>query len=107
MRELLYAIRGVTSSKLKFTWVDEAFLAEQGIEQFGYPLWVSLNSEYKGLARVSIERSVKHGLKLRPLAVTAHDTLQWFKSEPQERRDKLQLNLERDEKILKALHNKG
>ena len=107
MQELLYAIRGVTSSKLEFTWVDEAFLSEQGIEQFGYPLWVSLNSEYKGLARVSIERSVKHGLKLRPLAVTAHDTLQWFKSEPIERRNKLQLNLERDEKILKAWHSRG
>ncbi len=106
MQELLYAIRGVTSSKLEFTWVDEAFLAEQGIEPFGYPLWVSLNSEYKGLARISIERSVKHGLKLRPLAVTAHDTLQWFKTEPQERRNKLQLNLERDEDILKAWNNR-
>ena len=40
-------------------------------------------------------------------AVTAHDTLQWFKSEPPERRNKLQLNLERDEKILKAWRNRG
>jgi hypothetical protein len=54
-----------------------------------------------------IERSVKHGLKLRPLAVTAHDTLQWFKSEPQERLNKLQLKLERDEKILQTWHNRG
>jgi hypothetical protein len=31
----------------------------------------------------------------------------WFKSEPQERRNKLQLKLERDEKILQTWHNRG
>lgn len=106
-QELLYAIRGVTSSKVEFTWVDEIFLAEQGIQPFAYPLWISPNSEYKGLTRISIERSVKHGLKLRPLAVTAHDTLKWFKSESQERQNKLQLNLERDANILEAWHQKS
>ena len=65
-----------------------------------------MNSEYKGLARVSIERSVKQGLTLRPLAVTAHDTLEWFKAEPAERQEKLKLHLERDAKILQAWHEK-
>ena len=107
MEEFIYAVRSVTSSKVEFTWIDEAFLAEHGVEHFGYPLWISVNSEYKGLTRVSIERSVKHGLKLRPLAVTAHDTLEWFKSQDQERRDKLDLMLDRDAKVLKAWHNRA
>jgi len=106
MQEFIYAVRGVTSSKIDFTWIDEAFLAEHGIELFGYPLWISLNSEYKGLARVSIERSVKKGLSLRPLAVTAHDTLEWFKAQPPERQEKLKLHLERDAKILQAWHQR-
>jgi 2'-hydroxyisoflavone reductase len=106
MQEFIYAVRGVTSSKVNFNWIDEAFLAEHGVELFGFPLWISLNSEYKGLTRVSIERSVKQGLKLRPLAVTAHDTLEWFKAQPPERQEKLQLHLERDAAILRAWHEK-
>jgi len=106
MREFIYAVRGVTSSKVKFTWVDEAFLAEHGIELFGFPLWISENSDYAGLTRVSIERSVQNGLTLRPLAVTANDTLDWFKAQPQERQDKLNLNLERDQAVLNAWHSK-
>lgn len=106
MQEFIYAVRGVTSSKVNFTWVDEPFLAEHGIELFGFPLWISVNSDYSGLTRVSIERSVQNGLTLRPLAVTAHDTLEWFKAQPKERQDKLNLNLERDEAVLKAWHAK-
>lgn len=102
MQEFIYAVRGVTSSDVHFNWINEAFLAENGIELFGFPLWISLNSEYKGLARVSIDRSVKHGLALRPLAVTAHDTLEWFKAQPAERQEKLQLHMERDAEVLKA-----
>ena len=58
------------------------------------------------LSWVSVARSIKHGLRFRPLAVTAHDTLEWFKAEPEERRDKLQLHLERDAEILKAWYSK-
>jgi len=107
IRELLYAIRGVTSSDVKFTWVDEKFLGEHEVGLFGYPLWVSLESEYRALARVSVARSIKHGLTFRPLAVTANDTLEWFKAEPEERRDKLQLHLDRDAEILEAWHKRS
>jgi 2'-hydroxyisoflavone reductase len=107
LQEFIYAVRGVTSTDVKFIWMDEAFLAANGIEHFGYPLWISVNSEYRGLTRVSIERSVEHGLKLRPLAVTAHDTLEWFKAQSQERREKLNLNLERDAAVLKAWHERA
>jgi 2'-hydroxyisoflavone reductase len=102
MQEFIYAVRGVTSSKVHFNWINETFLAEHGVENFGYPLWISVNSDYRGLARISIERSVAHGLELRPLAVTAHETLEWFKSQDQARRDKLKLHLERDAAIIKT-----
>jgi 2'-hydroxyisoflavone reductase len=106
MQEFIYAVRGVTASKVEFTWIDETFLAGHGIENFGFPLWISVNSDYRGLTRVSIERSVLNGLTLRPLAITAHDTLEWFKSQPKERQDKLNLNLDRDEAVLKAWHSR-
>lgn len=106
MQEFIYAVRGVTSSKVDFTWISETFLAEHGIELFGFPLWISVNSDYSGLTRVSIERSVQNGLTLRPLAVTAQDTLAWFRAQPQDRQDKLNLNLDRDQAVLKAWHEK-
>lgn len=40
------------------------------------------------------------GLKFRPIAVTALDTLEWFRTLPEERRNQLQLNLERDRQLL-------
>jgi len=99
---LLYAIRAVTSADVRFTWIDEEFLLKQ---QAQFQMWLpSTMTQYRGGNRVSIERSVAHGLKLRPLASTAHDTLQWWRAQPQERRDKLPLNLERDAEILKAWH---
>lgn len=106
MRQFIYAVRGVTSSDVHFNWIDQSFLSQHGIELFGYPLWIPLDSEYGGLARVSIERSVAHGLRLRPIAVTSEDTLEWFRSQPQERREKLQLHLERDAEIVKAWKNR-
>jgi 2'-hydroxyisoflavone reductase len=102
MQEFIYAVRGVTSSDVHFNWINEDFLAEHGVELFGYPLWISIHSDYRGLARVSNERSVAQGLKLRPIAVTAADTLEWFNSQDQARREKLNLHLERDAAIIKA-----
>jgi len=49
---------------------------------------------------------VANGLALRPIAVTSHDTLEWFKKQDQERRDKLQLHIERDSDIIKAWQNR-
>lgn len=95
--EFLYGVRAITSSNVSFTWVDESFLRER---QIGYPLSYSQNGPGRGACRVRSHRGVAAGLKFRPLAVTALDTLEWFKAEPEERRTELQLNLERDAEML-------
>jgi 2'-hydroxyisoflavone reductase len=97
MAEFLYGIRAVTSAPVKFTWVDEKFLTERRIR---YPLWIPQNGPARGIVHVKSHRGVAAGLKFRPLAVTAADTLEWFKAEPAERQQKLNLNLERDAKAL-------
>ncbi|WP_419164833.1 SDR family oxidoreductase [Candidatus Palauibacter sp.] len=101
MDEFLYGIRAVTTSRVSFTWVDEDFLASRE-PPTRYPLWYSQNGPARALARVRSHRGVEAGLKFRPLAVTARETLDWFLSEPEERRRQLQLNLERDAGILEA-----
>jgi 2'-hydroxyisoflavone reductase len=104
MAEFLYGVRATTTSRVKFTWVDGAFLQEK---KAGFPLWIPQSSPMRGLARVRSARGVAAGLKFRPVAVTAMDTLDWFRSEPSERQDKLKLNIERDQKVLEEWRASG
>ena len=100
MAEFLYGIRAITSSHLSFSWVDEQFLVEQ---EARFQLWYPpTEGAIRGLSRVRSHKGVAAGLKFRPLAVTAFDTLEWFKSLPEERRNGFELNLERDRQILEA-----
>ena len=100
MAEFLYGIRAITNSHLSFSWVDEQFLVEQ---EARFQLWYPpTEGAIRGLSRVRSHKGVAAGLKFRPLAVTALDTLEWFKSLPEERRNGFELNLERDRQILEA-----
>ena len=101
MDEFLYGIHAVTTSRVSFTWVDEGFLTNRE-PPARFPLWYSHNGSAKALARVRSHRGVEAGLRFRPLAVTARETLDWFLGESEERRARLQLNLERDVDILAA-----
>ena len=97
MAEFLYGIRATTGARVSFKWVDDAFLRER---KANFPLWVSQHGPARGIIRVRSNRGVAAGLKFRPLAVTAVDTLEWFKSEPEEQQRKFPLNPERETKLL-------
>jgi 2'-hydroxyisoflavone reductase len=107
MQELIFAIRGVTATDVRFTWIDGGFLAGLEGDPVRFPLYIPPDSPMGGWAMISIARSVASGLTLRPLAVTAHDTLEWFREQSQERRDRIQFNLERNAGILKAWHERA
>ncbi len=100
MAEFLYGIRGITNSAVSFKWVDEATLQENQVRQ---PLWFSQNGPARGACRVRSHRGVAAGLKFRPLAETARDTLEWFYAQPEERQQALNLNIERDARLLAEL----
>jgi 2'-hydroxyisoflavone reductase len=70
------------------------------------PVWTGKES---GLARAKIDRALSKGLKFRPLAETARDTLAWFKSQPQDRQSKLRAGLtpEREKEVLSAWHKRN
>ena len=98
MAEFLYGVRAITSTPLSFTWIDEDFLAER---EARFQLWYPpTEGPVRGLSRVRSHKAVAAGLKFRPIAVTALDTLEWFRTLPQERRDQVALNLERDAGLL-------
>ena len=89
--EMLYGIRAVTASDVRFTWVDADFLAAQGVRPFSdMPLWqLPVGRDGRGFFRMNASRAQARGLTYRPLATTAADTLQWWLTEPDERRAEL------------------
>ncbi len=107
--EMLYGCRAITSGSndIRFTWVDSDFLAAQQVSAWSeMPVWVPDTPENAGFARVSIERAVAKGLTFRPLAVTAGDALDWFKTLPEERQAKLLSGIDpvKEKRVLQAWH---
>ena len=95
--EFLYGIRAITSAPVSFTWVDQKFLDDRKVR---YQMSFPPTGPMRGISNVRSERAVAVGLRFRPLAVTALDTLEWFKEEPADRQAKMPLELERDAKLL-------
>ncbi|NMO15817.1 SDR family oxidoreductase [Pyxidicoccus fallax] len=104
MGELFAACKKITGKDTKLTWVPSEFLVKQGEDGDGeIPIWAPPLGKYTGMHRYSNAKAVKAGLKFRSPATTTADTLAWFKSLPQERRDKMRAGLkpEREQELLK------
>ncbi len=107
--EMLYGIRAVTSAYVSFTWVEADFLLEREVRQYAdVPLWYAPRGNRVGFQRFNLSRPLGVGLKYRPLAVTALDTLEWHKTRPEERRTQLRVGLsaEREAELLEEWHAK-
>lgn len=110
MEAMLYGIRAVTTSGARLTWVPAEFLARQEVRPWvDMPTWLPGTGDTAGFSRVSNARAVATGLTFRPLARTAADTLEWFRSEPAERQAELRagLSAEREKAVLSAWHTPG
>src|SRR6267143_199343 len=99
---MLDGIKGALKSDAKFTWVSEEFLTQQKVQPWSdMPVWTGKDD---AVARTNISRAMSKGLTFRPLAETAPATLEWFKSQPQERQShpKAGLSPEREAEVLAA-----
>jgi 2'-hydroxyisoflavone reductase len=91
-----------------FTWVDQEFLTESKVEPWAgprsVPVWLPL-PEYAGLMAHDVDASYDAGLRTRPLADTARDTLAWVREHP----DAVVTGLTRDEEreVLESWHAAG
>jgi 2'-hydroxyisoflavone reductase len=109
--EMLAGCRAASSGSndVKFTWVDTTFLADNQVRPWSdMPTWMTPRDDNAGWGRVSIERAVAKGLTFRPLAVTARDTIDWFKTLPAERQGKMLSGLtpEREQDLLAKWHQR-
>ena len=110
MAEMLYGIRAVTSTPVRFTWVPNSFLEPLKVQPWSdMPVWIPPTEEMKGFSRFDCSRALSAGLRFRPLAETASDTLNWFRTLPAERRSQLKAGLspEREREVLEAWHNQA
>jgi 2'-hydroxyisoflavone reductase len=104
MGGLLAACKAVTGNKsTKPIWVSSEFLARNGEDGEGdIPIWAPPEGKNKGFHLRSIDKALKAGLKFRPGTVTVKDTLAYFNSLPEERRNKMRagISLEREKALL-------
>src|SRR5829696_378818 len=80
IEELVEAVKRVSGSDARFTWVDEDFLLDQGLEPFeDVPLWLALgrNPGLSSFYRMDNAKALVEGLSFRSLAETIADTLAW------------------------------
>jgi 2'-hydroxyisoflavone reductase len=107
MAELLYGMRAVVSNDISFTWVDADFLAEHDVRPWmEMTAWLPPVGDTAGFCAFDNSRAVAAGLKYRPLAVSAKDTLRWWHSLPEERRARPRAGLaaDKEERALAEWH---
>jgi 2'-hydroxyisoflavone reductase len=81
MKGMLEGCKAGSGASTTFTWADPAFLAEHNLQ---FPIWASPEGETAGFHRVSIAKAVAAGLRFRPVADIARDSLAWHASLPAE-----------------------
>ncbi len=103
MREMLATIAAAIHADVRLTWVPANFLEAHKVGAWGdMPVWVPGQDDSAGFAERSIRAALAAGLTFRPLALTASDTLDWYRGQPADRQAKLKagLSLAREEEVL-------
>jgi 2'-hydroxyisoflavone reductase len=95
--EFLHGVRAVTAAPVAFTWMDWDELAGHNIRE-GRELssWRAPRGNNRNYGRVDNSRAIAAGLTFRPLAVTATDTLEWWRSLPADRQSALRAGIPAD-----------
>src|SRR5690606_2348522 len=104
---MLNACKKASGSDATFTWVPTEFLSEHNVNGWSdLPVWIPATDAYTGFSTRSNAKAIAAGLKFRPTETIARDTLEWFRTQPQERQARLRAGLspEREAEVLAAWH---
>ena len=106
MGGLLERTRDAVGSDATLTWVDAAFLLEQG--HFVVTYWVEPTGDYLGMMQVNGDKAFAAGFEMRPLEQTARETLEWFNAQDAERQElRSGLTPETEAELLAAFRARG
>jgi 2'-hydroxyisoflavone reductase len=101
MQAVLEACRAAARSDAEPVWLDEAFLAAQGVAPWkDMPLWLPETHPGAGMMDAPITRALDTGLAFRPLEETCADTLRWATTERGDRPWKAGLDARRESELL-------
>ncbi|MCX4247165.1 NAD-dependent epimerase/dehydratase family protein [Paraliomyxa miuraensis] len=107
MGEILEASKKASGSDARFVWAPLDFLEAHGGEAnpLPIPIWAPSTGETAGFHHYRNDRAVKAGLTFRSVEQTTADTLEWFRSQPEERRATLRAGLpsEQEQALLAEL----
>jgi len=104
--EFLYGLRATTGNPVQFTWVDWPVLEGHGLRGGAeIPAWRAPEGEWLNYGRMDNRRAIAAGMTFRPLAVTAMDTLAWWKEKARTEGDALRAGYssEKEAEVLGAL----
>lgn len=94
---LVHGIKAITATPSTFHWVDWDFLIERGeAPQDSLTFWQPPRGRYLNYGHMDNSRAIAKGMKFRPLAVTAKETLDWHRTRTRDLQDKLRTGLSRD-----------
>jgi len=94
---LVYGIKAVTSTPSVFHWVDWDFLIAAGeVPQDTLPFWQPPRGRYLNYGHMDNSRAIAKGLRFRPLAVTARETLDWHRTRDAAAQEQLRTGLSRE-----------
>ncbi len=106
--DLLDQVAAGVAAGATFTWVEQGFLTDRGVEAWAgpdsLPLWLP-RPEYDGMLAHDADLPREAGLVTRPVADSARDTLAWVRSDPDAVRTGI--TRERETELLEAWHALG
>jgi 2'-hydroxyisoflavone reductase len=95
--ETLARVAAAVGGDVRLVWTDEQPILDAGVQPWmELPLWLP-GTDADGLMRADISRAMAAGLRFRPLAETARDTLGWSREAGQQRPT---LSRERERELL-------
>jgi 2'-hydroxyisoflavone reductase len=107
--KLLATCKEVAGTNVRFTWISESFLLENGVAPWQeLPAWVP--SEMAGFDKVNVNKAIQAGLTFRPIEDTVHDTLEWERGrraqagEDDAQSKRAGLSAEKEAEVLAAWH---
>jgi 2'-hydroxyisoflavone reductase len=102
IKTMLDACNRAAGNKATLTWVPTRFLEEKEVQPWmELPVWTAGDL---GFATVKSDRAQAKGLTFRPIDDTARATLEWWRTEPEERKAKPKAGLapEKEAAVLAA-----
>jgi 2'-hydroxyisoflavone reductase len=103
MEEFVYGMRAATSSDVTWTWIQEyEFLVAHQVF-FAIP-WILPLENNLGSQTINIDRAKEAGLRFRPVALTAMETLEWYYSLSEENQSNppMAISPEKETEVLAA-----